>query len=62
MPIQSNVILSTGSNVTGTGTYAITQADLNNGSVTNSAFATGPNNIVISNNTSATVLVYRNQV
>jgi len=54
VPIQSNVILSTGSNVTGTGTYAITQADLNNGSVTNSAFAT--NNIINSNNTSVTVL------
>jgi uncharacterized repeat protein (TIGR01451 family) len=52
----SGSMLAPGQNVTGTGTYAITQADLNNGSVTNSAFATGPNNIVISNNTSVTVL------
>jgi uncharacterized repeat protein (TIGR01451 family) len=52
----SGSVLAKGANVQGTATYTITQADLDAGSVTNSAFATGPNNIVISNNTSATVL------
>jgi uncharacterized repeat protein (TIGR01451 family) len=52
----SGSMLAPGQSVAGTATYTITQADLDAGSVTNSAFATGPNNIVISNNTSATVL------
>ena len=50
----SGSMLAPGQNVTGTGTYAITQADLDAGFVTNSAFAT--NNIINSNNTSVTVL------
>ena len=52
----SGSMLAAGQNITGTATYTITQADLDTGSVTNSAFATGPNDIVISNNTSVTVL------
>ena len=41
VPIQNSGILSPGSSVTGTATYTITQADLDSGSVTNSAYATG---------------------
>ena len=51
----SGSMLAPGQNITGTATYTITQTDLDTGSVTNSAFATGTNNIVISNNTSVTV-------
>jgi hypothetical protein len=41
VPIQSSGILSPGSNITGTATYKITDADINTGSVTNVAYATG---------------------
>ena len=51
----SGSMLAPGQNIIGTATYTITQTDLDTGSVTNSAFATGTNDIVISNNTSATV-------
>jgi uncharacterized repeat protein (TIGR01451 family) len=39
--IQSSGILSPGSSVTGTATYKITDADINEGHVTNSVYATG---------------------
>jgi uncharacterized repeat protein (TIGR01451 family) len=52
----SSSVLAQGASVQGTVTYTITQADIDIGSVTNSAFATSPNNTVISNNTSVTVL------
>ena len=41
VPIQSSVILSSGSSVTGTVIYKITDANINTGSVTNLASATG---------------------
>ena len=46
-----------GQTVTGTANYTITQADINAGSVTNAAFATGTlgNNTIISNTDNATV-------
>jgi len=48
-----------GQSVTGTGNYTITQADINTGSVTNAAFATGTfgNNTTTSNTDHATVIV-----
>jgi uncharacterized repeat protein (TIGR01451 family) len=52
----SGSVLAQGASVQGMSTYTITQADLDAGSVTNSAFATGPNNTVISNNTNVTIL------
>jgi uncharacterized repeat protein (TIGR01451 family) len=39
--LENNNDLAPGSSVKGTGTYTITQADINAGSVTNSAYATG---------------------
>jgi len=49
--------LITGQSVTGTANYTITQADINAGSVTNAAFATGTlgNNTITSNTDNATV-------
>ena len=41
VPIQSSGTLSPGSSVTGTATYKITDADINAGSVTNTAYAMG---------------------
>ena len=51
-----------GQSVIGTTNYTITQADLDSGSVTNSAFATGKsgNNTINSNNATATVTVVQN--
>lgn len=52
------VILSPGSSVTGTATYKITDADIDAGSVTNLASATGPFNgktITLSNSVIAVV-------
>ena len=56
--IQSSGILSPGSSVTGTATYKITDSDINAGSVTNSAYATGSfnNKPIISPKTIAIVL------
>ena len=41
---SSGSVLGVGQNVIGTATYSITHSDLDNGSVTNSAFAKSPNN------------------
>ena len=50
------VNLNPGQNVTGTANYTITLADLDNGSMTSAAFATGKfgNNIINSNTTNMT--------
>ncbi len=53
----SNSGLSPGQNVTGTANYTITQADLDNGSVTNSAYATGTFNGTEVNSTNVTATV-----
>ena len=58
VPIQSSGTLSPGSSVTGTATYKITDADIDAGSVTNLASATGPFNgktITLSNSVIAVV-------
>jgi hypothetical protein len=57
--IQSSDILSPGSSVTGTATYKITDADINTGSVTNLASATGSfnNQPVISSQNIVTVRI-----
>ncbi len=47
--IQSNGTLSPGNCISGTATYTIVQSDLNTGSVTNQAFATGSFNQVTIN-------------
>ena len=47
--IQSNGTLSPGNCISGTSTYTIVQSDLNTGSVTNQAFATGSFNQVTIN-------------
>ena len=54
--------LAPGHSITGTANYTITQADLDNGSVTNAAFATGRfgNNTVTSNTANATVTANQN--
>ena len=56
--IQTSGILSPGSSVTGTATYKITDADINTGSVTNLASATGSSNNqpIISSQNIVTVL------
>ncbi len=53
----SNSGLAPGQNVTGTANYTITQADLDNGSVTNEAFATGTFNGTEVNSTNVTATV-----
>jgi hypothetical protein len=58
VPIQSSGTLSPGSSVTGTATYKITDADIDAGSVTNLASATGLFNgktITLSNSVIAVV-------
>ena len=56
--------LITGQSVTGTANYTITQADINAGSVTNAAFATGTlgNNTITSNTDNATVTQQQSRV
>ena len=44
--IQNGGTLSPGSSITGTSTYKITDADINTGSVTNLAYATGSINVL----------------
>lgn len=53
----NSATLAPGSNVTGTGTYTIKQSDINAGSVTNTAYATGrySGKIVTSNTVTTTV-------
>ena len=56
LQISSNG-LAPGQNVTGTANYTITQADLDNGSMTNEAFATGMFNGTEVNSTNVTATV-----
>ena len=59
-----NIGLAPGQNITGTANYTITQADLDTGSVTNEAFATGNFNgtEVNSANVTETVIATRVQL
>ena len=57
----SNIGLAPGQNVTGTANYTVTQADLDSGSVTNEAFATGTFNGTEVNSTNVTATVIANQ-
>jgi hypothetical protein len=60
--LQNSGILSPGSNVTGTVTYKITDADINTGSVTNLAAATGSfNGETITSNDVIAVVPYEQQ-
>jgi len=60
--IPNSSSLPVGASVNTTATYVVTQQDVDNGSVTNSAFATGSfnNNAVLSNNISVTVPAIQN--
>ncbi len=57
----SNIGLAPGQNVTGTANYTVTQEDLDSGSVTNAAFATGTFNGTEVNSTNVTATVIANQ-